>query len=215
MSISRYIYSRIPKSDDNLVSSFTAIFSCPPLPTFPTPPPQVTTDSKETQPITSQGPIITDELLDPLTTTTSQNDNNGGKQTGPLVTTIGAESREPTTSEASLTSTGSGSINISAIVGGIVGAVLVKILTLIVVIIISVVVRKKKCHSTSLLTTSNQTYGINDTVTCAEESAYDYPAVVDLDTTIDVKQNEAYSQTMNIVTTRNEAYATNICYSRK
>ena len=186
-------------------SPFTVTFSCPPLPTLPIPPPQLTTDIQGTLPLTAQRPI-TDEAL---TTTTSRNDINGGTQTGLLMTTTGAGSGEPTTSEAVAES--SDDINVNAIVGGIVGVGLV-ILTLSVVTIVfitAVVVGKKKCHSTSFPLTPNQAYGINVTPTCGEEKAYyDYPAVVDLDTTIEVKQNEVYS--LNIITTGNEAYATNI-----
>ena len=166
--------------------------------------PVITTTSQNDSSGETQPPkATTDMLLDPLATTTSQND--GETQTGPLVTTTGAGSGKPTTSEAMTES----SSDVNAIAGGIVCVVLV-IVTLTVVTVVSiaaVAVGKKKRHST-FTTIPNQAYGINVTHTCAEVSAYDYPAVMDLDITIEVKQNEAYSA--NIVTTGNEAYATNI-----
>ena len=152
--------------------------------------------AKKTLPITAKGLITeSDELLDPLTTITSQSKSNGETQTELLVTATGAGSRKPTTSEAVTESLScSDGINYNAIVGGlVVVVVLVTILTLLVVATSSVVVRKRKCS-----------IRINVTCTSTEESAYDYPAGMDLDTAIEVKQNEAYAT--NISTADNEAY---------
>ena len=102
----------------------------------------------------------------------------------PGATTLPTPSPQLTTVTGSLSS--SNGININAIVA----------------------VGKKKYYSTSFSTTPNQAYGVvnNVTSTCTEN--YVYAVVVDMDTTVEVEQNEAYSA--NIVTTGNEAYyATN------
>ena len=169
--------------------------------TQPTPqPPNPTTDSEETPPTTNQ------QTQEPA-------DLSEG--------TTGTELRVPTTSE---TATDLRSQGGPSNIGLIIGMVVIVIVSMSVVMVIIIAIPLKKCHikstATAVPTAANQAYGLN-THQGVEESIYNIPdPKVDINDTIEAKQNVAYvtntdlivevNDATRIATEGNEAYATNI-----
>ena len=175
----------------------TVTFPCPRLPsmitTQPTPPPNPTTDSEET------------------TTTTIQQTQKPADMTSEGT---GTELSVPITSETAtdLPILGpSESTNIGLIIGivMVVIVVIVSVVTVMVIIAILFKKRNEKMATVAVPTTTNQAYGLtHHTEIRVETNIYDHPEVgMDLDNTIEAKQNEAYvANTDIIITEKNAAY---------
>ena len=182
--------------------------------TQPTPqPPNPTTDSEETPPTTNQQ---TQEPVDPLTTDSTNGNVNGDIQATDSEGAAGTELRVPTTSETAtdlpIQSSQSESTNISLIIGIVVISVIVTVPVVTVVIIIAIMLKKRHGKSTAIAvpTAANQAYGLN-THKGVEESIYKFPGPeVDVDNTIEAKQNVAYVMNTDVTVEVNEAYAKSI-----
>ena len=157
--------------------------------TQPTPPSNPTTNSEETTTTTTQQ-------------TQEPEDTSEGIETELSVSEIATDlpilgPSEPT--------------DIGLIIGIVmVVIVVIALVTAVMVIIIAVLVKKRseKMTTVAVPTTTNQAYGLtHHSEIRVEESIYDHPEV-DLDNTIEAKQNEAYVTNTDIITA--EAYATNI-----
>ena len=178
---------------------YTVLFPCPSMATTqPTPPPNPTTDSEETHTTTTQVPV------EPQTTNNSPATNSEGAGTVPI-TSETATDHLPILGPSESTDIG--------LIIGIVMVVIVVIVSVITVVVISAVLLKKhseKMTTVAVPTTTNQAYGLtHHSEIRVEESIYDHPEV-DLDNTIEAKQNEAYVTNTDIITEGNQAYAMNV-----
>ena len=168
--------------------------------TQPTPqPPNPTTESEDTPPTTNQH---TQEPVGPLIT-----DSTNGIQATDSEGATGTELRIPTTSE---TATDLRSQGGSSNIGLITGIVVIVIVTMSVVMVIIIAIPLKKYHEKStaitIPTAANQAYGLN-THKGVEESIYNIPdPEVDIDNTIEAKQNVAYATNTDLIAEVNEAY---------
>ena len=122
---------------------------------------------------------------------------------------IGSSTSE-TATDLPILSSQSGSTNIGLIVGIVV--IIIVTVSITVLVIVSFLLKKRhvKFTTTPVPTAANQAYGLN-THKGVEESIYNIPdPEVDIDNTIEAKQNVAYVTNTDVIVEVNEAYATRI-----
>ena len=94
--------------------------------------------------------------------------------------------------------------------------IVIVVIAAVVTVVVIIAVLFKKCHGklsiTAVPTTSNQAYGLNTHHNNeVEEIIYDdLSPEVDVDSTIEAKQNEAYVTNTDIIVEENETYGTSI-----
>jgi hypothetical protein len=189
------------KTDDiNLMpfSTLVVTFPCPSLPsvaiTQPTPPPRNDEDADQTQ--TVPAPPEQETLPDNIGSSTP---NNNIIMTDEAVTI--------TTDNFITLTPPFPSLIVGVVVPGVVAVILVAV---VVVIAILLKKRHEKFTTIAVPTAANQAYGLN-THKGVEESIYTYPGPeMDVDNTIEAKQNMAYVTNTDVIIEANEAYATNI-----
>ena len=101
--------------------------------------------------------------------------------------------------------------DIGLTIGIVVTVIVVIALAVTVMVVVIVTILLKKCHgkntTVAVPTTANQAYSQN--TQGMEEGIYNYPEV-DVDNTIEAKQNKASRSNTDIITERNQSYGTNL-----
>ena len=178
-------------------------FPCPSSPSMatiqPTPhdqPLNSTTDSEEALPITNQQTL---EPVDPSNRSTTDPEGTVTELTVPTTSEVATDPRPILRP--------SESTDIGLIIGIVAIIIIVVILSMITVVVI-IAALFKKCHGkftiTAVPTTANQAYGLEETI------YNDLSPEVDMDNTIEAKQNEAYVTNTDVTVEENQAYGANI-----